>query len=692
MITLLINNQTVTTRPDESIVLSKSSSKVGKLQTRQGSLTNDFAIPATAENVSALGYSSLLEIVAQEVTHSKKIDAVLIANGQAISRGYVQIVEANYLDRTITISFFGGNSDWVAKMSGKSIRDVDLSGFNHEWTLDTIRNSWTNTEGYIYPLINYGDLDGFDFGQNAFYTEDFYPALYQKTLLAYAFSEIGYKIDGSFINEFPYQRAIIPFSEKSFFSSPEFADTFVGSMTGQQLYQQTFTTVPQDITENLIFTTAVQNDYNSFSTFSNQFKAEKNETFKMRLVVSITNFQITNTGGLGTDVSSLAIQAVDTVGNVAMQPQTILELTGTGTDTISGTYVFEFDWVAAKDTFLNAQFTFTTDSTTATSVQYVAQYDTYTLSCDGIDRTMREGDTVELAYVMPDIQVLDIVRDMVQRHGLIVSTNDYTQTVSFDRFELMPKKDAADWSDKVSVSGVHRLNFTEANSSYARVNLWKYKSSSEDDESLYEYDTENSQPLGQGQIEIQNEFLKDEKTLYQSVFKATVMTDPFGNNAGLYVPEIVRYGYGQAEEFSPGARILYVLPNALISDLTLSIISIANISGTFVSNIAYAYFYKFGSGSDYDYMTDMLSYGSIDQPNVIGETLISSNYRELSNILNNGKSVEVSVQLREHEFASIDFSAPVYINSGFINGYFFINEIENYQGGNKLCNVKLIEI
>ena len=91
-------------------------------------------------------------------------------------------------------------------------------------------------------------------------------------------------------------------------------------------------------------------------------------------------------------------------------------------------------------------------------------------------------------------------------------------------------------------------------------------------------------------------------------------------------------------------------------------------------------------------MTDMLSYGSIDQPNVIGETLISSNYRELSNFLNNGKSVEVSVQLREHEFASIDFSAPVYINSGFINGYFFINEIENYQGGNKLCNVKLIEI
>lgn len=692
MITLLINGQTVTTQPGEVIALQKASSKVGDLQSRQGSFTNDFAIPATAENVAALGFASLLEIIGQEVTHTKKIDAILIQDGMEIGRGYIQIVEANYLNRTITISFFGGTSDWVSKLSGISIRDINLSAFNHDWTLDNIRDSWTNTDGYIYPLIDYGDLDGFGFATDAFYTEDFYPALYRKTILAYAFSEVGYKIGGSFVNEFGYQRAIIPFSEKSFLSSPEFSDTFIGSMTGQQLYQQTFSSVPQDVTQNLNFSTVTQNDYNNFSSFTNQFTAEKAETFRMRLEVSITNFQITNTGGAGADESTLSIVVSDSTGATVLPAQEILSLTGTGTTSTSGSFVFEFDWSAGAGDLLNAQFNFTTTSTTATSVQYIAQYDTYTLHCDGINRNMAPGDLVEMAYVMPDINVLDIVRDMVQQYGLIVSTNDYTQTVNFDRFELMPKKASIDWSSKVNIADVHRLDFTDAVSDYSRVNLWKYAESNEDDGELFEYDSDNTKPLGQGQIEIENDFLSDESILHESIFKATAMVSPWDNNAGLWIPQIQRYGYGQATEFEPGARILYVIPDALLSDLTLSSFSQANISGTFVNNIAYAYFYKKGTGSDYDNLVDMLSYGEVNEPNVIGETLISQNYRELNKILNGAKSVEVSIQLREDEFVNIDFSVPIFIDAGFIRGLFFIDEIEDYRGGLVPCRVKLIAV
>lgn len=692
MITILINGQTVTTQPGEVIALQKASSKVGELKSRQGSFTNDFEIPATADNVAALGYASLMEIIGQTVTHTKKIDAVLFDNGMEIGRGYIQIVEANYLNRTITLSFFGGTADWVSKLSGMSIRDIDLSNFDHIWNLDNIRDSWTNTEGYIYPLIDYGDLDGFGFATDAFYTEDFYPALYRKTILAYAFSEIGYKVGGSFINEFGYQRAIIPFSEKSFLSSPEFSDTFVGSMTGQQLYQQTFLSVPQDVTQTLNFSTVIQNDYNNFSSFSNEFQADRNETYKMRLEVSITNFQITNTGGAGADESSLSIVVTDSTGATVLPAQEILSLTGAGTTSTSGSYVFEFDWSTEAEEMLYAQFNFTTTSTTATSVQYIAQYDTYTLFCDGIDRAMSPGDLVETSYVMPDIQVLDVVRDMVQQYGLIVSTNDYTQTVHFDRLELMPKKESIDWSSKVNIADVHRLDFTTAVSDYSKVNLWKYAESSEDDGDLFEYDSDNTTPLGQGQIEIDNEFLSEQSVLHESIFKATAMVSPWDNNAGLWIPQIQRYGYGQAEEFEPGARVLYVIPNALISDLTLSSFSQANISGTFVDNIAYSYFYKKGTGSDYDNLTDMLSYGEVNEPNVIGETLIYQNYRELNKILNGAKSVEISVQLREDEFVNIDFSVPIFIDAGFIRGLFFIDEIEDYRGGVNPCRVKLIEV
>lgn len=693
MIQLQINGEIVTVNPGELIALKKSAIKIGNLSSREGSFTNDFTIPATAENIKALGFASEIGAIGEAVRGNRKIDAVLFQGSMEISRGFVQLISYDYLIRSFKVAFFGGLSDWVTKLGATTIRDIDLSALNHEWTVANVVASFANTDGYIYPLINYGNFVSWNIISDDMEAADFYPAVFLKTILVRAFSEIGYKIGGSFINEFKYKNAIIPFAGKDFLSSIEFENTFKGDMTGNQLYQQTFSTVPQDVDQNLIYTTKNDNEYGNFNVLTNTFEAENTETYRMRLEVDVTNFEITNTGGSGADSSSLSIQAIDSGGATVLAAVEILELTGTGTTSLSGSYVFEFDWTATAGQTLTTQFNFTTDSTTASSVQYIAEFEEYRLFCDGIDRVMAEGDTVEVSYNMPEIEIVDLVRDMVQRNGLVVTTNDYTQTVNFDRFELITTKEANDWTDKVSISGTHELLFQDVTEGYAKRNIFRYADPGEDDTQLNEYDSNNTEPIGQGTIEVDSDYLGEAQEIHISPFKAAIMTDPFQAGTGLYIPYLRRYNdTGLTVEYNPGPRILYVIPNAAIADVTLSTLDQIQIGGVLRDNIAYSFFYKRATGSDYDFLTDSLSYGTINEPNVIESTLIAENYRELTRILNNGKSVELKVQLREDEFVNLDFSNPVLINSGAFRGYFLIDEIKDYRGANELCSVKLIEI
>lgn len=86
MITLIVNNSPVTTSSGETIALQKSAAKIGELESRQGSYTNDFNIPATAENVAALGYSSMIDIIGNVATHTKRVSATLFDSSIEVAR------------------------------------------------------------------------------------------------------------------------------------------------------------------------------------------------------------------------------------------------------------------------------------------------------------------------------------------------------------------------------------------------------------------------------------------------------------------------------------------------------------------------------------------------------------------------------------------------------------------------------
>jgi hypothetical protein len=240
MISLVVANTEILLQPGEVIQLQKAASKIGELGRRQGVYTNDFQVQMSVENLAALGFPNLPSISSARVNYRRRIEAQLSQGAIKISRGFVQIVRVDFANQSITVSFFGGNSGWATALAGVKISDIDLDDLNHIWDAATIVGSRGNTSGFIYPLINYGLFDDISFFTRDFPVSDFYPAIYQKEIIARALSQVGYKVSGSFLDEFAYQNAIIPFAGRDFLNSPEYADQFVGSMSGGQLYQQTF--------------------------------------------------------------------------------------------------------------------------------------------------------------------------------------------------------------------------------------------------------------------------------------------------------------------------------------------------------------------------------------------------------------------------------------------------------------------
>jgi hypothetical protein len=695
MISLVVANTEILLQPGDVIQLQKAASKIGELGRRQGVYTNDFQVQMSVENLAALGFPNLPSISSARVNYRRRIEAQLSQGAIKISRGFVQIVRVDFANQTITVSFFGGNSGWATALAGVKISDIDLDDLNHIWDAATIVGSFSNTSGFIYPLINYGLFDGENVFTRDFPVTDFYPAIYQKEIIARALSQVGYKVSGSFLDEFAYQNAIIPFASRDFLSSPDYAAQFVGDMTGALLIAGSFVspTTIFDVNRLEMFS-ANQDVFNSFSVPNSTFTAPRAETYNMRLYVDFSNLEIDQTGGSALGVKTVSLRATDQTGTEILTAQPVFTSTTVGSVSTSGVFVFEFPWTAAIGEEIKAElvFDYTNLGTPVTLMEYVAEFNSYTLSVDSIDRTMEPGDTVELAYVLPDLLVVDVIRDMAQRHGLIVNTDDNSQTVSFDRFERMPTRHFVDWSDKVNLLDVHEVNFSEVVDGYFKVNRWAYQESSEDDTALFSYDQENEIPLGAGEFEIDSDWLDNEGTIYTSIYKASAMQSPWLGGSRLYVPEIRRYDDLGEEKFAPEARILYVLPDSPVSEVGLGILTKITIDGTDYTNIAYAFFYLINSGGDIQEIEDSLSYGTVAgiQSNQVG--LIEKNYSQIERILNTGRGFEVSFLLSEYEFSGLDFSQPIYLDAGLAKGLFFIDEVSGYEGATVPCQASLIQI
>ena len=211
---------------DEPFPLTKEIKQFNEPDSSQSDFTKSIKIPGTQNNNQILSniFDINHSIINSTATNfnadfnpNLKADCILYREGIPQLRGYLQLIDINILDEHnvyYNIIIIGRNANLFQDLGDKMLNELDLTHWNHDWTLANIESSWTATigEGYVYPLID----RGFDPKEQVYYADETYPAVYVKTIVDAIFSGAGYRYSSAFFDTERFKRLIIPYTSDGF--------------------------------------------------------------------------------------------------------------------------------------------------------------------------------------------------------------------------------------------------------------------------------------------------------------------------------------------------------------------------------------------------------------------------------------------------------------------------------------------
>lgn len=157
-----------------------------------------------------------------------------------------------------------------------------------------------------------------------------------------------------------------------------------------------------------------------------------------------------------------------------------------------------------------------------------------------------------------------------------------------------------------------------------------------------------------------------------------------GNTSGSVFTQSVSKG-------SPGSRILSFIPSITSTDYNSQSFRIGTPdSYNTLSTSATAYYYKpwYPLYANLNRYRQGLAYGSIDNYN---DYSIESMYFNYLRGIITSPTIRVKMLIPEAVFASFNFQF-IYLNTGKLNGYYFVETIRNYKDSSTLCEVDLLEL
>ena len=178
--------------------LKLQANDMGTIAKRRASYSVDFKIPWTTNNVV------LLDNIGESNGNSsanQRIENIYLEFETVDYQGFLRVVKA-VPNRYYEVSFLTDLADWTDLMKDSVLRGLNLDEYEHNYTTTNIVNSFSNTEGYIYPIVNYGYwnniLQSFILSSRLIpdtrYSE-YFPAVYDSTILKQCFKDIGWNVE-----------------------------------------------------------------------------------------------------------------------------------------------------------------------------------------------------------------------------------------------------------------------------------------------------------------------------------------------------------------------------------------------------------------------------------------------------------------------------------------------------------------
>jgi len=685
---LYLNDQLVDLSDDSPIALTFQINNLAEVQNQQGNTSNQFKLPLTQRNRQILGFPD--DIAFTTNLPYQKYQAKLTQDGlEIIPYG---IGELNGIDQnTASITILSGNVDFFDAIDGKLYDMGDSTSvwsnygqnlvwqpYDHNWTLVNVVGSQNYTSGWIYPLVDYGFMEGDDF-TTPINVHNMRPGFFIKTAIELLLKSSGYTAKGSLLLDPLYPLLICQFSNGSWEHGTDYqnqpdkrginAANLNGTILnhpnagnpGGVLTWPSITSDPSKQFSGQLFTSVEINDVKVTVTFPRVYiyghitSNSKPSTLTAFIYYRDPNYPSTP----DTALSSLDFAFTGGEENNS-NPNGWVRVPGTSGSGIMGhqyldNYVLSVETTLPKNGGIYIAYVWTGASGSNANI-----YPGATLVIESQNTTVQYGQIVQCERIFPDISQKDLLKDTLQRFGIICQTDNTNLTVSFNSLRDIVNNIplAKDWSSKCLNQG-KQVAFQLGN--YAQVNYMKYK----EDENVLPLDFANAK------ISINDSTLPATADLFESQFAPT-LNRPFttGNIAQIRMIDNTT----DSTSFSIG-----VSPRILIDQKTTlpkgKPVTFTDGTNSMVVNdvISTPYFYK--PEGDYN-----LCFG--DMPGTTATALPglkSKYYPEFQKILTQTKKVTRYLLLTPRDILELDLLIPVYIQQD--SAYYYINKIDAWRKG-----------
>lgn len=632
---IYINRELVELKGDESIEVDYSIFDINKIGSRGGARSYEFDLPKTnlnkrvLENPEVVNNTSALPYT--------RLPALILIDGVDVLIRFAEIESAGAV---YSVRMYGANSDLFNTLKDLKLNQLDLSEFDHYWNLENIVAALDNTEGYIYPLIDY-HLDS----PNSFINNDnrtvradyILPSLFYNTILEKIFEATDY----TYTNEIEDDTAdvIIPAfhqAESNFFAPKKYSGIFENDLAFFVTNELTpILPIPFPI-DSIVqylgnYYLIPYNDNISFYPFNNSLYFEDLVDFDVTI-----SFEVNNTSGTQLYLKVLYVEGVD-INNIYANPQLDIINVPVGVSTITQTYRIS---LTQKNVFFGI--TLRTNATNQLEIQANSTVEISNVVIREL-QLLIYGQFLSLSAILPDITQMDLVKNYLQMFGLLPVIDEVQKTIRLIEFDkiLANIGSAYDWSDKIDYAEDESLRFIL--SDYAQKNKF-----------IYTQDGDEKKPLGtDGEINIENENLELEKDVVELIFAGTnsVLRCVDNNIAQIGIFENGEY------ESEREPRVLNIYRKTLGGDLTLT-------DGTDTEVISDEIPVPYFIDSERDFNLGF------------SNNLLENYYELLSNVLNRAKILTVAVRLSAADISQLDFSRPVFIQK--FESYFYISSVKGF--------------
>lgn len=228
-------NSLLDTFQEESISLNYNIADITDISKKNSSYSKTIQLPDTRNNRIIFTNIFNIENTSESVNNfdtNRKVKCWVLADSIIIFKGNLQLTNIVYdfeNNRHLYEVIIYSDNDTLFKSVGeKLLSDLDLSSYDHTYTRENIEKSWglnggtgEYTDGYFYPLIDYGFPFLYPTGTitptNATIAfNKLYTAVYAKIIFDRIFSEAGFSYTSNFLNNYRFTDLIIPFSNKTF--------------------------------------------------------------------------------------------------------------------------------------------------------------------------------------------------------------------------------------------------------------------------------------------------------------------------------------------------------------------------------------------------------------------------------------------------------------------------------------------